>query len=330
MQTNHPQGNLCDPDKIRFLTSPILSEEDGARAILALDGRHQGWQGVPHGGVLMSLALELAHHGINRTVFSPEGLPVRASFRWGGPTVCLGEALEIAARPDGEGIRVSIRKNAEDTPSFSATIHSIPSSGEAETEPLDNLAEAMERIGRDTKDHVVPLPYAADCFVCGSERKHPGLTRRFYCLDAKGTQIVFTSIGLDPEDQSKIFRFELDDALLHPGVLAAILDETMGWGGFVRARQGGMTVKLDVDFLRPVDRREKMLCYGICYGTRGRSGTRMFWYSEGGILPMGEGGLAPIARARGQWLAMPDLTDEMRKHLRPAEWMDRWFAPLKA
>jgi hypothetical protein len=32
-------------------------------------------------------------------------------------------------------------------------------------------------------------------------------------------------------------------------------------------------------------------------------------------------------RASGQWLAMPDLTDEMKKHLRPAEWLDKWFAP---
>jgi hypothetical protein len=146
-------------------------------------------------------------------------------------------------------------------------------------------------------------------------------------VDARGEQIVFTSIGLDPDDQGKVFRFQIDDALMHPGVLAAILDETMGWGGFIRARQGGMTVKLDVDFLRPAERGEKMLCLGTCSGTRGKKATRLFWYSEGGILPMGERDLPPIVRAKGQWLAMPALTDEMRKHLRPAEWLDRWFAP---
>jgi hypothetical protein len=53
----------------------------------------------------------------------------------------------------------------------------------------------------------------------------------------------------------------------------------------------------------------------------------MFWFSDGGILPMGERDLPPIMRASGQWLAMPDLTDEMRKHLRPGEWLDKWFAP---
>ncbi len=329
MQEDPRQTNLSDADRIRFLTTPIECAEDQARATITLDERHQGWLGVPHGGVLMSLVLELAHHGMNRTMFSAQSFPVRASFRWGGPTVSLGNKLETAAQRVGEEIRVAITKDAEDTPSFSATIRSIPPSEQTETEHLDNLTEAMEAIGRDTKDNVFPLPYATDFFVCGSEREHPGLTRKFYCLDAKGEQIVFTSIGLDPDDQNKVFQFQLDDTPIHPGVLAAILDETRGWGGFITARHGGMTVKLDVDFLRPVDRGEKMLCYGICSGTRGKSAGRMFWFSEGGVLPMGEGDLPPIMRASGQWLAMPGLTEEMRKHLRPAEWLDRWFAPQR-
>lgn len=330
MQEDSQESNLPDTDRICFLTTPVECEGDTARATIVLDDRHQGWLGVPHGGVLMSLVMELAHHGIDRAVFSPPNFPIRASFRWGGPTISLGDPLEITAQREGEEIRVAIRKNSEVTPSFSAAIRSLPSSEETETKGLDPLTEAMEVIGRDTKDNVFPLPVATNCFVCGSEREYPGLTRKFYCLDAKGEQIVFTSIGLDSDDQQKVCRFQYDDAPVHPGVLAAILDETMGWGGFVKARHGGMTVKLDVDFLRPVDQGEKMLCYGICSGTRGKSASRMFWFAEGGILPMGEGDLPPIIRATGQWLAMPDLTEEMRKHLRPAEWLDRWFAPAGA
>ena len=327
MQEDDRTTHFPDADRIRLLTTPIEGGEHSARTTIRLDARHEGWRGVPHGGVLMSLVLELAHHGMNRAVFSPDAFPIRASFRWGGPTVTLGDCLEIAARTEGEETRVAITKDAEETPSFSVTIRPIPSSEETETGHFDNLTEAMEKIGRDTKDNVLPLPYATNCFVCGSEREHPGLTRRFYCLDAIGEQIVFTSIGLDPDDQNEVFRFRFDDAPVHPGVLAAILDETMGWGGFVKTRHGGMTVKLDVDFLRPVERGEKMLCYGLCSGTRGKSASRMFWFSEGGILPMGEGDLPPIVRASGQWLAMPDLTDEMKKHLQPAEWLDKWFAP---
>jgi hypothetical protein len=257
----------------------------------------------------------------------PEHFPLRTSFRWGGPTAFLGENLELLARQETEDIHVSITKDTADTPSFTSTIRSNPSSEEFQTEYLDRLAEAMETIGGDTKDKVLPLPYATDCFVCGTEREDPGLTRKFYCLDAKGVMIAFTSIGLDPDDQNKLFRFQLDENQVHPGVLAAMLDETMGWAGFVRARHGGVTVKLDVDYFRPVDRGEKMLCFGICSGIRGKMANRRFWFCEGGILPIGEGDLSPIMRASGQWLAVPRLTDEMRKHLRPAAWLDRWFGP---
>ena len=326
-ETEDHKTTQADGDKIRLLTTPIEGSDERARTAITLDERHEGWLGVPHGGVLMSLVLELAHHGMNRPLFSADNLPVRASFRWGGPTVSIGDRLKIEAVREGKETHAAITKNAEEVPSFSVVIGSIPSSEEVGSEHLDNLTEAMEDIGRDTKDNVLPLPYATNCFVCGCERVHPGLTRKFYCLDAKGRQIVFTSIGLDPDDQNEVFRFQLEDAPFHPGVLAAILDEAMGWGGFVKARQGGMTVKLDVDFLRPAERGEKMLCYGLCSGTRGKTASRMFWFSEGGILPMGEGDLPPIVRASGQWLAMPDLTEEMKRHLRPAEWLDRWFTP---
>jgi acyl-coenzyme A thioesterase PaaI-like protein len=327
MEENNQQTTPPDADWVRFLTTPIVREDSQASTVITLGERHQGWSGVPHGGILMSLALELAHHGMRETLFSSERFPVRASFRWGGETVSLGDNLEMEAREETDSIRVAITKDTETLPSFSATIRSVQSSEDIETDHLDILTDAMETIGRDTKDNVLPLPYATNCFVCGSEREHPGLMRKFHCLDAKGVQIVFTSMGLEPDDQSKVFRFQLDDDLIHPGVLAAILDETMGWAGFVQARQGGMTVKLDVDFLRPVDRGEKMLCFGICSGTRGKDPSRMFWFAEGGILPMGEGELSPIMRARGQWLAMPDLTDQMRKHLSPREWLDRWLTP---
>ncbi len=327
MQEDGQELTSPETERICLLTTPVECEGDAVRTAIVLDDRHQGWLGVPHGGVLMSLVLELAHDGMNRDMFPLPTFPFRASFRWGGPTILLGDSLEITARREGEEIRAAIRKDSEATPSFSAAIRPIPPTDEANTGEPDPLAEAMEAIGRDTKENVYPLPVATNCFVCGTDREYPGLTRKFYCLDARGEQVVFTSIGLDGEDRNRIRRFRYDDIPVHPGVLAAILDETMGWGGFVKARNGGMTVKLDVDFLRPADRGEKMLCYGICSGTRGKSASRMFWFAEGGIFPMGEGDLPPIARARGQWLAMPNLTEEMKQHLRPAEWLNRWFAP---
>ena len=87
------KSKLPDTDRICFLTTPVECEGDTARTTIVLDDRHQGWLGVPHGGVLMSLVLELAHHGVNRSVFSASNFPIRVSFRWGGPTISLGDPL---------------------------------------------------------------------------------------------------------------------------------------------------------------------------------------------------------------------------------------------
>ncbi len=314
------------PRSTCFLTSPISRDPAAARARIRLDPCHEGWNGVPHGGILMSLVMELAHCGLDRPLFEPDRYPLRVSFRWGGNTLLLGEEAEILAQEDADRVQVSIRKGETETASFTSTIRHGLAPEEVETDLLDRFAEAMERIGRETRENVYPLPTARNCFVCGTHREKPGLTRKFYCLDLQGEQIVFTSLGLDPDDQERLFQFRLHDGHLHPGILAAVLDEAMGWGGFIHTRQGGMTVKLDIDVLRPAEKGEKMLCFGACAGTRGKRADRMFWFSEGGVLPMGEGELKPIMLARGQWLAMPRLTEEMRRELSPAGRLDRWFS----
>ena len=55
MQEDDRNTNLPDADRIRLLTTPIEGGEDSARATITLDERHEGWRGVPHGGVLFAL-----------------------------------------------------------------------------------------------------------------------------------------------------------------------------------------------------------------------------------------------------------------------------------
>ena len=132
-------------------------------------------------------------------------------------------------------------------------------------------------------------------------------------------------MGLEEDDQNRLSRFQLADGQIHPGPLAAVLDETLGWGGFVRTRQGGVTVRLELDIMRAVEPGEKLLALGTCTGVRGKSAQRMFWFSEGGILPMGEEDLSPVMLARGQWLAVPELTEQMPGQLIPPELTEPLF-----
>lgn len=323
---NHANPTGCADDPLGLLLSaPFVSRGDEVESSLCLDARHQGWTDLPHGGLMMSCLLEAAHQGFgDALVAKGADHTVRTSFRWGGPTLFLGDEILIEAKKDPAGIEGSLRKKGEARPTLTARIETGPS--KLSLRDLDPIPEIMEGLAKAGIEKTIPLPYSQNCFVCGNDRSVPGLARRFYCLENGDHRVVFTLAGVDPDDQERFFWFRRSEEEVHPGALAAVLDETLGWSGFVATRQGGVTVRLEIDFFRPVDPGERLLFFGACTRVRGSSPHRLFWYAAGGVLPFGAGAdLAPIALARGQWLAVPKLTEEMKRHLAPPEWVSRWF-----
>ncbi len=318
------QGSKTD---VHFLPDRVERQDHEARTILPLEPQHEGWAGLPHGGVIMSMVMELAHRGLATPVLDSGSYPVRASFRWGGPSLLLGDTIEIVVQEQTEAIKGWVIKQGEEQPYLQTTIHrgfSVEKTGISE---MDRIAAAIDKSGANSRDKVTALPYSRNCFVCGSEREQPGLHRRFYSTQGDEMPIIFTTMGLDSDDQSRLSWFQLADGQLHPGPLFAVLDEALGWGGFLRTRQGGVTVRLEIDIFRPVESGEKLLTFGACSNVRGKSTQRMFWYSEGGILPMGEEDLSPIMLARGQWLAVPELTEQMPGQLIPPDLAESLFQP---
>jgi len=314
-----------------FLEAAVIPGQDGVRSRVTLDARHQGWMEIPHGGILMSMILELAHRGLTPPLFQdPSPGPLRIAFRLGGPSLSIRDRLEVGARRRDGTVHGWVKKEQEDTPSLQAEFRCLAPSGGQDGPDMTRILAALQRIGNDPGKGSVPLPYSRSCFVCGAERLRPGLERRFFYLEGAQSRIVFTYVGLDPQDRERFHRFRLHDGQPHPGTLISVLDETLGWSGFVETRQGGVTVRLEVDVHRPADPGEKMLCIGVCTGTRGRTPERQFWFAEGAVLPMGEGAWSPIMTARGQWLSVPKLTEEMKRHLMPRDWLRRWFGPDKA
>ncbi len=329
MEPNHLSRRKDTEKEGGFIRTPISTEAHSARTFVSFDGRHQGWNDLPHGGILMSMILELAHRGLSPTVFHEEMYPLRVVFRLGGPSLLLSDRVELSTCREEGRILGRVVKEGETQPSLEAGIHERQPISGFERLDMERINSALETIGRGTGNRSLPLPYSRNCFVCGVQRESPGLERRFHCMEGGDTKLVFTYMGLDPDDQERFHRFRLDDGQAHPGVLISILDETLGWAGFVQERQGGVTVKLEVDIFRPADPGEKMLCFGTCTGTRGRPPNRFFWSSEGAVLPMGDGDMSPIMTARGQWLAVPKLTGEMKRHLIPRDLTDPWFPPEK-
>lgn len=88
------------------------------------------------------------------------------------------------------------------------------------------------------------------------------------------------------------------DGTLHGGIVAALLDETMGWAIF---HQGiwGVTAKLDVTYRRPVPVGEELRVRGEVVRDRGRA------IEIRGTVARASGGEV-LAEADGLFLRMPD------------------------
>lgn len=79
-----------------------------------------------------------------------------------------------------------------------------------------------------------------DCFGCGSEN-HSGLHMTF---ETNGEQIR-TKITVPPQ-------FRGWSKLVHGGVIATILDETMSWAAIYLTKRFILTKQMTIKFLRPV------------------------------------------------------------------------------
>ena len=92
----------------------------------------------------------------------------------------------------------------------------------------------------DRETNVRYLPYSAPCFVCGKENP-AGLHTRFYVED----DVVKAKLHPRPEHCGY-------DNVVHGGVVAAILDETMGWAAARAIIRMCLTGDLNVRYLKPV------------------------------------------------------------------------------
>ncbi len=92
----------------------------------------------------------------------------------------------------------------------------------------------------------------SDCFVCGT--KNPfGLNTRFYALENE--ILVGVTIGKS-EHNSYPER-------MHGGIISALLDETIGRAIQIKNKnQFGVTVDLQIRYLKPTPLGEKLYVYG--------------------------------------------------------------------
>jgi hypothetical protein len=254
-----------------------------------------------------------------REASGPAGLPfpLALDIRMGGSRLRTGETVSVAVTPEGDSARGVVSLPGNDLPYLEADI--TPGVRQEPPGPPLFLPPSFDRLERSLS----PMPYYRNCFVCGVDRSHPGLKRTFHLFEAQ-SRVVVCSAGFDAADMDTVLRFERGGRV-HPVVLLALVDETMGWGGFMNYASGAVTVRLDATLHRDLAPGEKFIVFGRGERVRGK-GPRMLYWTSGGIAAVGKGGaFETVMTASGQFFGLPELTEQMRRELIPGELTRRAF-----
>ena len=130
------------------------------------------------------------------------------------------------------------------------------------------------------------LPNSKTCFVCG-DRNPSGLRVRFW-LDGEAVFTRFT-----PREDQMGYH-----GVTHGGVIAALLDETMGWAPSLRNRRFCVSIELHIEYLKPVPLGKEVTVTG-----RASESNRRIWSAEGEVTDS-DGTL--YARGKGRYIAISD------------------------
>ena len=321
-----------------FIIRGYERNPDGSlTARINMDERTEGWAGIPHGGFGMAAILELItgldnYPGNPKSQYSPNTpkstFPIRADFRMGGAGVVVGDTVTVSVygREGGASgiINKGIKKGGEDQPYITGSI----SFGTEDTKERETFESFLPSNFSSLENRLIPLPHYTHCFVCGPDRKEPGLKRKFHLFedpkDSEGKTVV-SLVGFDEEDIDTFYYFKRGD-FVHPIALLALGDETTGWGGFFIAKNGGVAVKLSYNFYRDIRLGEKMVFFGRGQKIKGDISKRLLFWAIGGAAVVDEdGGFETVLTTSGQWFGLPALTEQMRTHLTPEEYRIRAF-----
>ncbi len=169
----------------------------------------------------------------------------------------------------------------------------------------------LPRSYSDIEGKMTHLPYYRNCFVCGVERSVPGLERSFFLSTKGADKIIVAPAGLDRADADYFYVFQ-KEGYIHPVSLIALLDESLGWAGFMKSSSGAVTTRISYTFYRPVKAHEVIVVFARGERLRKTNTRLMFWASGGAAVLRDSGELETVCAAEGQWLGVAQLTEQMK------------------
>ncbi|MDQ5985291.1 MAG: hypothetical protein CSYNP_00999 [Syntrophus sp. SKADARSKE-3] len=310
--------------KFLYSTADIASCDDGIQLSILMDSRMEGWIGIPHGGISMGIFADLAMALENIAIHETGHYPVTVDYRLAGAGLKVNDVLDFHISKSADGVQGEASVGSNPLPYMSATIRY----GEKNEAQKDLFSSYLPSNVDQVLDRMILLPFYRKCFVCGTERDYPGLRRQFHLWDTNG-KIVVSFAGFDEKYKDSFYSFHRGH-FLHPLPTAALLDETLGWAGFMRTAAGAVTVQISMTYYRPVSINEKLIFFGRGERVRGNpKGRLLYWASGGAAAVQGDGSLEVVASASGQWFAVHELTEQMKTALLPEELMVRAFELAK-
>jgi hypothetical protein len=308
-----------------FQDNHIERDKQSVSVIMDMDADKEGWVGIPHGGIGMGAIMELAAGFEQCTDNGALRYPVSCCFRMGGAGVRVGDGVGVTAKASNTGVSGSVMVDGAAMPYITGDIAFGDQMPEIDEYPREYVPSDFSRM----KGRLTHLPHYLNCFVCGVDREAPGLKRRFHSWKNKHGNIVCAFAGFNDEDKDTFYRFE-QNGFVHPMALLAVLDETMGWGGFFASENGGVSVRLNYKLLRKISINEKLVFFGKGEKVMGRIEKRMmFWASGCAAVMQANGSFEVVAESSGQWYSMAALTEQMRASLIPASLTENAFAMLR-
>ena len=297
-----------------FGENPIAVNDGVISAFMDMDAGKEGWVGIPHGGIGMGAILDLLT-GTGGTV--PDSVPVpypmTCAFRMGGAEARGGDRVTVSVQPSGEKMTGQILVQEAHMPYITAEISCNDEAATTDDYTRSYVPDGFSRI----EGRMQHLPHYLNCFVCGVDRRLPGLKRRFHLWESDAGRVVCAFAGFNEADHDTFFRFSRN-GVVHPMALLAVLDETMGWSGFFAAGHGGVSVRLNYHFLRELRVDEKLVFFARGEKVMGRIDKRMFFWASGcGVVVKEDGSFEKVAESSGQWYAMAALTEQMQRELIP-------------
>ncbi len=312
---NHENCIGCSEDGflIRGFKKDAATEELSTEFVM--DGRTQGWVGLPHGGFGMGALAELFSGLDNYPVNIDEIFPEKIDYYLGGAKVKIGDAVLLKVTPEQSGASGTISISGMEHPYISAKIQY---KSNEQYKPEFFKEQLISQCITSNSENIT-LPRYKDCLVCGYERKYPGLNREFKLLNTNKEKIVYSQIGFDFPENDNFFYFRKGD-FVHPVAPLSLLDEIMGWGGFFISARGGVSVTLSYTFYRDIRIGEKIIALGRGDEVIGKNKKLMFYTGSGGIFSVkDDGSFEPVITSSAKFLALPELTQQLKEYLVPKE-----------